>query len=196
MKDAPYTTKILTITSDLFLSETPNPLPENDVTPYLPPEQYCESDDPDIVQLAQHLNTATPAATVENIFRWVASNITYTGYLKNPRGARYALKYKQGDCTEFMYLFMALCRAAGIPARGVGGYVVRKNALLDPAEYHNWAEFYDGGVWKIADPQKNVFVKNQSDYLIMRIIGQSSENPMGKYRRFRYAGEGITVKMN
>ncbi|MCP4406246.1 MAG: hypothetical protein GY807_00470, partial [Gammaproteobacteria bacterium] len=64
----PYATKIVTITSDLFLSETPKPLPENDVTPYLPPEQYCESDDPDIVQLAQHLHTSTPAATVENIF--------------------------------------------------------------------------------------------------------------------------------
>ncbi len=152
----PYATKIVTITVDLLLSETPlsTPNPSQDGNSYLRAEQYCESDDPDIAQLAQQLHTSTPAATVKNIIDWVASHVNYIGYLKNPRGARYALKYKQGDCTEFMYLFMALCRAAGIPARGVGGYVTSKSTILKPAEYHNWAEFYDDGIWKIADPHK------------------------------------------
>jgi transglutaminase-like putative cysteine protease len=171
-------------------------LPEQDVTPYLQPEPYCESDDPDIIQLAEQLTAPTPDVTVKNIFQWVATHITYTGYLKQPRGARYALQYRKGDCTEFMYLFMALCRAAGIPARGVGGYVVTRNTILKPSEYHNWAEFYLDGVWHLADPQRKVFMRNQSDYLVMRIIGESPDNPMGEYRRFRFAGDGLRVRMN
>ena len=96
-----------------------------------------------------------------------------------------------------MYLFVALCRAAGIPARGVGGYVHAQNAILRPADYHNWAEFYVDGVWYLADPQRHVFLQNQSHYLVMRVIGAvSDDHPMRHYRRFRYAGEGLKVKMN
>ena len=50
----------------------------------------------------------------------------YVGYIKNDRGALYALKTKEGDCTEFMHLFVALCRANKIPARCIGGYVQRE----------------------------------------------------------------------
>jgi len=151
---------------------------------------------PEISQRAQQLTTADPVRTAQNIFRWVADNVKSSGYLKEPRGARYALSTKQGDCTEFMYLFMAFCRAAGIPARGLGGYVTDKNAILKPGDYHNWAEFYVNGLWYLADPQRQVFMQQQWQYLVMQILGTSPDNPMGNYRRFRYAGEGLTVKMN
>jgi transglutaminase-like putative cysteine protease len=202
----PYATKILTVRADLLLSETPNvtPLPSREgpgegenLSPYLQPEPYCESDDSEIQQLAKHLIAAEPIETARNIFQWEIENITSSGYLKNPRGALYALHHQQGDCTEFMYLFVALCRAAGIPARGLGGYVYAKNAILKPADYHNWAEFYVDGVWHIADPQRKIFKQNQSHYLVMRVIGAvADDHPMGHYRRFRYVGEGLKVRMN
>src|SRR4030095_6203634 len=56
------------------------------------------------------------------------------------------------DCTEFASLFIALSRAAGIPARPVFGY------LVEPGESryeisHLWAEFRDGDRgWVTVDP--------------------------------------------
>lgn len=191
----PYGTKIITIEADLLLSDTPNPMPVKDLTAYLRAEEYCESDNPEISLLAKKLKTAEPVKTAENIFRWVAGNVEYMGYLRNSRGALYALRNKKGDCTEFMYLFAALCRANNIPARCIGGYVCTENAVLKPNGFHNWVEFCDNGVWKIADPQRNVFMQNPSRYIAMQVIGEAPKNPMGDYRRFRYAGDGLQVKM-
>ncbi len=194
---APYSTKIITIRADLLLAETPSSSPFEEPDEYLIPEIYCESDDPDINTLANRLSVGNSLETVRAIFQWVAEHVEYTGYLKQPLGAKYALEHKQGDCTEFMYLFVALCRAAGIPARGVGGYVTDKNAILKAAEYHNWAEFYLDGIWHIADPQEQVFMEKQSRYLVMHIIGDMPEDhPMQQYQRFRYLGEGLNVQMN
>ena len=44
--------------------------------------------------------------------------------------ARHALETHAGDCTEYMALFVALCRRSGIPARGLGGYVCEKDKVL------------------------------------------------------------------
>jgi transglutaminase-like putative cysteine protease len=200
----PSATKILTIRVDLLFSETPVPEPVlqtsrlRESVPqsarlqcYLHPELSCESDDAAIVQLANRLKSENTNETAETIFQWVADNIEYAGYLKQPRGARYALEYKQGDCTECMYLFVALCRAAGIPARGLGGYVISKNAILKASEYHNWAEFYIDGIWHIADPQRGVFMEQQSSYLVMQILrGDRS------MRRFWSDDEGLEITMN
>lgn len=192
----PSATKIITIKADLLLSDTPNPVPVKDPRDYIQAEKYCESDDPAISRLAEKLKGPRPVKTAENIFRWVAGNVQYTGYLRNARGALHALKNKKGDCTEFMYLFAALCRASNIPARGMGGYLLNENAVLRPNGFHNWVEFYDDAMWRIADPQRKIFMQNQSHYIAMQVIGESPRNPMGNYHRFRSAGNGLKVKMN
>ncbi len=192
----PYATKIITIRADLDLSNTPNPLPVRDINSFLRAGKYIESDDPEISRFAKKFNDLKPVKIAENIFHWVADNIKYTGYLRDDRGALYALKNRKGDCTEFMSLFVALSRANKIPARGIGGYVTGKNTILKPFDYHNWAEFYDDGVWRIVDPQNKVFMKDQSHYIAMRVIGESTNNPMGEFNRFRFAGDGLKVKMN
>ncbi len=47
-----------------------------------------------------------------------------------------------GSCSEYTFSYIALCRAAGIPARYVGSVVVRgENASFDNV-YHRWAEIY------------------------------------------------------
>ena len=192
----PYAAKIITIKADLELSDTPNRTFVQDVERFLQAEKYVESDEPELCRFAEKFKDRKQIKTAENIFRWVAENMQYTGYSGNDRGALYALRNKRGDCTEYMYLFVALCRANGIPARGIGGYVCRANAFLKPSDYHNWAEFYQAGAWRIADPQKKVFAQNQSDYIGMRVIGESQNNPMGKFHRFRFEGKGLKVKMN
>ena len=195
-KMPPFSTQIISIGADLQLSDRPNPYPMKTFQSFVHAMRYCESDEPDIVRLAQRLRAEKTITTAKKIYRWVSGNLAYSGYEKKVRGAAYALKNRKGDCTEFMYLFVALCRANNVPARCMGGYICTENRILKPKEYHNWAEFYDNGVWLIADPQKGVFMKNQSSYMATRIISDSVENPMGDYCRFRLSGNGLRAVMN
>jgi hypothetical protein len=192
---APYATKVITIEVDLLLADSPNSTQVKNLAGYLQADPYCESDDQEISALAKQLQEAKAIETAENIFRWVAGHTHYAGYLKEPRGARYALKQRRGDCTEFMYLFAALCRASKIPARGIAGYVCRENALLHPGDYHNWVEFYADGVWKIADPQGKGFLVHPSHYIAMQVLGKASKSPLNGHHRFRCSAVGVEVTM-
>jgi len=192
----PYATKIIQIKARVLLSDKPVPATVKDIKPYLKAEKYIESDDPNIFNTAKKLDASGHLKTAENIFRWVAGNVQYTGYIKKGRGALYALSHKKGDCTEFMYLFTALCRAVKIPARCIGGYIKKESSILKPGDYHNWAQFYEDGTWRISDPQNKVFMKENSNYIAMRIIEQKPDNQMLGFNRFRVKGDGLEAKMN
>ncbi len=192
---APYATKIITIKANLLLSDQANLLSEEDMKIYLGAEKYIQTQDNQIRHLSKQLRSKTAAGTAENIFNWVSANLEYAGYLKQAHGARYALLNKKGDCTEFMYLFAALSRAGNVPARCIGGYICLESAILKPASYHNWAEFYEKGVWRMADPQNRVFNKEYANYIAMRIIHSPDVGPMHEFDRFRVAGDGLTVRI-
>ena len=52
------------------------------------------------------------------------------------------LRRGSGSCSEYTYSFVALCRAAGLPARYQGAVVVRgDDASVDQA-FHRWAQIY------------------------------------------------------
>ena len=51
-------------------------------------------------------------------------------------GAAYCLRKGHGECGDYSALFVALCRAAGIPARPVTGFWANKTN-----SWHVWAEF-------------------------------------------------------
>lgn len=191
----PYGTKIVTIQADLLLSKTPNVLPLQDLNAYLAAEKYVEADDPLIVSKADELKAENIPGTITSIFDWVAGHVRYAGYLSRDRGALYALRNRKGDCTEYAYLFAALGRAQKIPVRTLGGYICKGNTVLSAQGYHNWAEFMEDGIWKLADPQNKVLRDKQSDYIAMRVLGPA-EGPMGKHHRFRSKGEGLRVRMN
>jgi transglutaminase-like putative cysteine protease len=95
-----------------------------------------------------------------------------------------------------MYLFVALCRANKIPARGIGGYLGSNNPMLKPDAYHNWAECYIDGAWRIIDPQKKVFMPEPARYIALHIIGDAPKNPISGPYKFAYKGEGIQIEMN
>jgi hypothetical protein len=87
--------------------------------PYLMPSPKIESRDPRIRALAKEIGADKENAwdRVEAIYDWVRAKVKYkTGDLK---GAVAALKDGTGDCEELTSLFIAICRAAGIPARTV-----------------------------------------------------------------------------
>jgi transglutaminase-like putative cysteine protease len=75
------------------------------------------------------------------IYNYVVDKITYemVGGWDVPE---VVLKRGKGSCSEFTFTFIALCRAAGLPARYQGSIVVRgDDASVDDA-FHRWAEIY------------------------------------------------------
>ncbi|MFO0930765.1 MAG: transglutaminase-like domain-containing protein [Gemmataceae bacterium] len=72
-------------------------------------------------------------------------------YSDNADTALEILDNKAGDCTEHALLFVALARAAGVPAREVGGlaYLRGSKPLFG---WHAWAEVHDGHQWVSVDP--------------------------------------------
>ena len=173
---------------------------EIDSAEFLKPEQYVESDHVDIVSKANSFNTNNNLETARAIHEYVFNHINYSGYLKNEQGAYYALKQKTGDCTEYMDLFTALCRAKNIPCKRIGGYISDKNSVLKVSDYHNWVEFYDGKTWMLTDPQKNKFIEDKNDYkanyIATRIISSSFKNIMEDYPYFIENGKFYNLVEN
>jgi transglutaminase-like putative cysteine protease len=65
------------------------------------------------------------------------------------------LKRGNGSCSEFTFAFMALARAAGLPARYEAGIVVRGDDGSIDDVYHRWAQIYLPPFgWIPVDPSK------------------------------------------
>ncbi|MGM0483880.1 MAG: transglutaminase domain-containing protein [Candidatus Krumholzibacteriota bacterium] len=52
------------------------------------------------------------------------------------------LKRGTGSCSEYTFSYVALCRAAGVPARYVGSLVVRGDRASYDEVFHRWNEIY------------------------------------------------------
>lgn len=125
---------------------------------YVQPSAYWQTNDTNIQTLALSLKTP------ERIYRHVVDTLQYdVSRIKNgsPRlGARAVLANPQSAvCLEFTDLFIALARAAGIPARAVEGYAKTNNNGERPLSLvkdvlHAWPEYYDDGkqMWIMVDP--------------------------------------------
>lgn len=86
------------------------------------------------------------------------------GYIQPSGSSAYAsavevANERKGDCTEYAVLTAALCRAAGIPARVVSGYVYCDyfNGKWHVFVPHEWTEVYIGDKWIGLDATKNRF---------------------------------------
>jgi len=108
----------------------------------------------------------TVAERARAIYDWTAENMhrdpNITGCGK---GDVYALlKSSSGKCTDISSVFIALCRASGVPAREVFGIRLGKKAEEEITFYqHCWAEiFLPGHGWMSVDPAdflKAIFVE-------------------------------------
>ncbi|MBN1341047.1 MAG: transglutaminase domain-containing protein [Phycisphaerae bacterium] len=87
----------------------------------------------------------------ENLLDKVMAIHDFVAQMEYKRDGRWdsacvVLGRKNGSCSEFTYLFCALCRAAGIPTRFAGGTCYRrKKGQAGPVEdtvYHRWSELY------------------------------------------------------
>ena len=79
------------------------------------------------------------------LFAWLKENTEYyhgSGSDTYAQSASEILSSRKGDCDELSFLYISLCRSAGIPARFVEGYMVEHDA--ERYIGHVWTEFYDG----------------------------------------------------
>ena len=123
-----------------FESASQNPiadeLSEYERKKYLSPEPFIESDDSNIVKVAEKLRDIDEVHTVNNIYTFVQRNMRYTNK-KETIGAKGMLKKQKGKCTDYAMLMVALCRANGIPARIVSGRIIDDNS-----QNHTWVEVW------------------------------------------------------
>jgi len=115
------------------------PLEEEELADFLIQERYIEKDHDLIKEIADGIEGRTETELVSNIYDYVIDHMEYANPSRSSRGAVAALERGKGDCTEYADLFVAVCRAKGIPARVVTGYTVRFDA---ESPKHNWVEVY------------------------------------------------------
>ena len=133
------------------LRATPDPASRPmDVARFLQPDRLVPIDG-QIAELSrQQTQGATdPLQKARKIYDYVIATMHYdhdgSGWGRGD--AVWACNSKHGNCTDFHSLFIAMARAAGIPARFKIGFPLPANAH-DGAitTYHCWAEFYIDGI--------------------------------------------------
>ena len=114
----------------------------------LSPEPLVQSGDARIVQLARRIrgDTRDPMVAARRINQWVFDSLKKTVAITIPSAIQ-VLDARSGDCNEHTQLFIALARAAGIPARSAAGLAHVGNKFY----YHAWPEVFVGK-WIAVDP--------------------------------------------
>ena len=126
------------------------PVPAKRFEKELKPTLFVQSDDERIKTLARQIvgDERDAYLAALKLARWVHTNLRKVGTAAVSNAVE-TLQARAGDCTEHTVLFVALARAAGIPARQVSGVTaVEKGEGL---YFHAWAEVWVGQ-WLAIDP--------------------------------------------
>lgn len=121
-------------------------------------QEFWQVNDPQIKALASKYKTP------RDIYNYVSTTLKYGFDRVQPNVQRFgAVKALENPteaiCMEYTDLFIAIARAAGIPAREINGFAYTENPQLQPLSLvadvlHAWPEYYDKdkGVWIPVDP--------------------------------------------
>lgn len=98
-------------------------------------------------------------AQVTAIMDWVHGEFAYVpGSTKVGTHLEEAFKLRSGVCQDFTHVMLGLCRAVGVPARYVSGYLYNgpQDRLLGAQSSHAWCEVYlPQAGWTGYDPTNN-----------------------------------------
>ncbi len=113
------------------------------------------------------------------------------------------LEMGKGSCSEYSFVFISMCRAAGLPARYVGSIAQRGDLAGEDEVFHRWCEVYLPNIgWVPVDPsaadQKSPhgqasFIGHVANrYLITTIGGGDSQYLGWEYNSYeKYESEGV-----
>ena len=133
---------------------------DDTIAAYLGPTEHIQSDHHLIDSIGQALERNTLKQTLQANFDFVqAFTNSETGVLTD---ALTALKRNRASCNGKSRLFVALCRAQGIPSRVAGG-IIMENARKRTS--HLWAEVFYRGNWLPFDVLNQHFAFLPAHYL-------------------------------
>ncbi len=120
-----------------------------DVTTYLRPSRYAESDRLAAIAGAELGGLADPVDLLRAVAAWVGSRLAYVpGSSCGTDGAVDTLLAGQGVCRDYAHLAVAMLRARDVPARLVSVYAPG----LSPMDFHAVAEALVDGAWLVVEP--------------------------------------------
>ncbi len=125
---------------------------------FMGPQPFVQSDDPRIIKQAREITGGEKDTlkAARKLLDWVHENLRKYPSAGIPNALE-VLQNLSGDCNEHAVLFMALARAAGIPARMDAGLVLMDGKFY----YHAWNEIYVGQ-WVTVDPTFGQFPADAS----------------------------------
>jgi len=151
------------------ISPAPEPVPGPDEgqhrIEHLPDEllhwllasRLCESDA--LAPRAWELfgGTEPGARRVQAVVDWIHENVEYGVASVPTTGTVEIFERRGGMCRDFAHLGVTLCRALGIPARYVCGYIpdIGIPGPFPPMDFHAWFEVWLGASWWTFDARFN-----------------------------------------
>lgn len=129
------------------------PAREPRLAAFVAPEPLVQSDDGRVRAQARFIvgEERDPARAARLLADWVRAHLV-RGSAPGFPGAARVLDTRRGDCNEHTVLYVALARAAGLPARAVAGLLEIDGRFY----YHAWPEVYLGD-WVGVDPMLGQF---------------------------------------
>jgi len=129
------------------------PARDSSLARWLATAPLIQSDDPRLQAQARLIigREQDPARAARRLAEWVRAHVERRSTAAVPSAVQ-VLETRVGDCNEHAVLFVALARAAGLPARTVAGLVPVGGRFY----YHAWAEVYLGD-WVAVDPMLDEF---------------------------------------
>ncbi|KQU04618.1 transglutaminase [Rhodococcus sp. Leaf7] len=126
----------------------PVPVVERDLSTYLRPSRYSESDKFLGFAATEFGKYTSDADVLERVSAWVGRRLNYVPGSSDPiDGATDTLLAGSGVCRDYTHLVVALLRAMTVPARLVAVYAPG----CDPMDFHAVAEAYVDGAWRVVD---------------------------------------------
>lgn len=137
-----------------------------ELRPYLLGSEKIQADSPEVLALLDRLlppeRRRDVAAILRAIFDYTHDTIKPANY-EGTTDALTCLRLGDSSCGGKSRLFVALARAAGIPARLVGGLILKERTWQST---HVWAETWIGGHWVPFCPLNGHFGRIPENYLI------------------------------
>ena len=175
--------------------------PSGGVDKFLQEEKGIECNDYLIQKSARDIKSSSDIETVRSIYNNVIDQLDYRIQDKE-QGASYAVQEGEGDCSEYSALFVAMCRAKGIPARVVTGYAVIVSETLPK---HAWAEVYLRNYgWVPFDPtwgdveeqwlQEALFDTMKPVYIFLKYPGDDEILQDKRNASIQYRGDKIEME--
>ena len=122
-------------------------------TDYLRKVSNCQIDDPVVISTMESIvsGKTTDREKAEAIFAYARDEWSYEGYSNTKYGAVKVIQGKQGNCCDMSHAIVALCRAAGIPARYLHAQCQYSSGNIG----HVMAQIYVDGQWFLVDATNN-----------------------------------------